>query len=430
MLDRLFGIGERGSSVRTECVAGTTTFLTLSYIVFVNPQILSAAGIDFGAALVATCVAGAVGTGLMGLYANYPIAVAPGMGINAYFAFTVVGGMGYSWEVALGAVFVSGVAMVIISLLPIRKAIIHTIPHSQKMAMAAGIGAFLALIAMQSAGITIGDPNTLLAVGDLAVWPVVMAAVGVVAITALDHLKVPGSILIGILTITVIAWLTGLYEAPSGSLVSAPPSVETFLKLDIAGALGLGLVVIVGTFFMIDLFDTTPTLVAVMSEAGLTDEDGRLPGVGRALVADGTATVVGSVMGTSTTTSYVESAAGVRAGGRTGLAAVVVAALFLLALVIAPVAEAIPGFATAPAIFFVACVMMRMIAKIDWGDLTESVPAMVTVFAMPFTFSVSTGLGLGFLSYTTIKLFTGRAGEVGVGMWVVSALFALKFAFA
>ena len=430
MLERFFQVQARGSTVRTELLAGLTTFLTLSYIVVVNARILEDAGIDFGAAMVATCVAGAVGSAVMGLHANYPVALAPGMGINAYFAYSVVGGMGYSWQVALGAVFVSGVLMVIISALPIRKAIVRTIPPSQKTAMAAGIGAFLALIAMQQAGVSVDDPATLLGVGDLTSWPVILAAVGLVLVTTLDNRKVTGAILIGIVGVTVVAWVSGIADGPEGSLVSLPPSVESsFLAFDVVGALELGLIAVVGTFFMIDVFDTTPTLVAVMQEAGLTDEAGQTPRMGRALVADGAATVVGACMGTSTVTSYVESAAGVRVGGRTGLTAVTVACLFLLALFIAPIAEAIPNFATAPAIFFVACVMMRSLARIDWRDLTEAVPAMVTVLAMPFTYSVSTGLGFGFIAYVLIKLSSGRAREVSAGMWIVAGLFALKFTF-
>lgn len=427
-LDRFFGLTVRGTTPRRELVAGITTFLTLSYIVVVNPQILAAAGIDPGAAFVATCLAGAFGTALMGLWANYPIALAPGMGLNAYFAFTVVGTMGIPWQVALGAVLVSGVLMMVISVLPVREWILHSIPRSQKMAIAAGIGAFLGLIALRGLGAVVAHPETLVTLGDLTSWTVVLAAVGFVVIAALDFRRVPGAILIGIVGVSVVGWIAGLSPAPD-SLFSAPPSLATtFFEFDLVGALELGLLAIVFAFLMIDLFDTTGTLVATLTEAGLVDDQGRVPRLRRALVADGAASVVGAMLGTSTTTSYIESAAGIRVGGKTGLTAVVVAGLFVLALFVAPLAGTVPVYATAPAILFVACAMARALGRIEWGDVSEAVPAMVTVLAMPFTHSIATGIGMGFLSYVGIKALAGRFSDVSAGMWFVSGLFAIKFA--
>ena len=425
-----FRLSEHGTSVRTEVLAGCTTFLTLSYIIFVNPMILAETGMDRGAVLVATCLAAAFGSLVMGLYANYPIALAPGMGLNAYFAAIVVGTMGLPWQVALGAVFCSGVLMLLLSVLPVREWMVNSIPRSQKLAIAAGIGFFLAIIGLRNAGVVVGSEATLVALGDLARWPVVLALLGFFAIVALEHRRIPGAVLLCILVVAGAGWLTGMSPAPS-ALASAPPSLApTFMQLDIAAAMEIGLLAIVFALLMVDLFDTSGTLVAVLNEAGLTDENGRVPRLRRALVADSSATIVGSMLGTSTTTSYIESAAGVRAGGRTGLTAVVVAALFLGALLLAPVATAIPAYATAPAILFVGCVMARALRDVEWNELTECVPAIVTATAMPFTYSIATGIGLGFISYVTIKLVAGRASELNAGVVTVAALFAVKFFFA
>ena len=344
MLDSYFKLSELGTTVRTEIVAGLTTFLTLAYIIFVNPDILSATGMDKNAVFVATCLAAAIGTAIMGLYANYPIALAPGMGLNAYFAFTIVLGLGYSWQVALGAVFCSGVLFFILSVLPVREWIINSIPRSQKMAIAAGIGLFLGIIALNNAGIVVAHPVTLVTVGDLTQWTVILAVLGFFVMIALDYHKIPGAIIIGIIAVTVVGWLAGFSPAPP-AVITAPPSLApTFFQLDIVGAIEVGFLTIVFTFLLVDLFDTAGTLVGVLHQGGLLDEEGKVPRLRKALLADSTATMAGALLGTSTTTSYIESAAGIRAGGRTGLTAVVVAILFLLALVFAPVATAIPGY--------------------------------------------------------------------------------------
>jgi AGZA family xanthine/uracil permease-like MFS transporter len=427
MLDQFFKLRENGTTVKTEVLAGVTTFLTMAYIVFVNPAILAKAGIDPGAAFVATCLAAAIGTAIMGLYANYPVALAPGMGLNAYFAFGVVLGMGHSWQVALGAVFLSGVIFLIISVLPIREAIINSIPYSQKLAIGAGIGLFLGLIGLKEAGLVVDHPATLVTLGKVAAPTVLMAIVGFLLIAILDYRKLPGAIIIGILVVTVLGIALGLSKF--GGIVSAPPSLApTLMQMDIKGALSLGLLAIVFAFLMVDLFDTAGTLVAVAPRAGLMDADGKLKRLGKALVADSTATIAGAALGTSTTTSYIESAAGIRVGGRTGLTAVVVAILFLLALFFAPLAGSVPAFATAPALIFVACVMASGLAKIDWEDITEFAPAVITAIMMPFTFSITNGIGLGLISYVIIKAGTGRVKDIHPITAAIAVAFVLKFA--
>jgi len=428
MLNGYFRLTERGTTLRTEVVAGLTTFLTMAYIIFVNPEILSAAGMDKGAVFVATCLAAAISTAIMGLYANYPIALAPGMGLNAYFAFTVVGQLGHPWQVALGAVFVSGILFMVISVLPIREWVINSIPRSQKLAIAAGIGFFLGIIALKSAGVVVDHPATLVTVGNLTEPTLLLAAAGFVVIVALDHRKVPGAIIIGILLVTVVGILLGLSPPPAG-VIDVPPSLApTFLQLDIPGALGIGLVTIVFSFLLVDLFDNAGTLVGLAHRAGFIDKEGKVPRLRQVLVSDSGAAMLGSVLGTSTTTSYIESAAGINAGGRTGVTALVVAVLFVLALVFAPIATAIPAYATAPAILFVACIMARSLVDFEWDDVTDYVPAIVTALAMPFTFSIATGIGLGFIAYALIKIVSGRLRDATPAVLVLAAVFIVKFA--
>ena len=427
MLDRFFSLTDNGTTVRTEVIAGATTFLTMAYIVFVNPMILADAGMDRGAVFVATCLAAAMGTLLMGLYANYPIALAPGMGLNAYFTYTVVGQMGYTWQVALGAVFVSGILFLVLSLSPARTWVVNAIPQSLKLAISAGIGLFLAIIALKNAGIVVAHPATLVSIGNLTAPPVWLAAIGFIAILALDRVRVPGAILIAVLGVTVIGVLSGV--SPFNGVVSTPPSLApTFLQLDIAGALELGLITVVFAFFFVDLFDTVGTLVGVFTRAGLLDSNGHLPRLRQALIADSVATIAGAALGTSTTTSYVESAAGTNAGGRTGLVAVVVAVLFLLALFFAPLATTVPAYATAPALLFIACLMARSITEVDWDDATEYAPAVVTMIAMPLTFSIATGIGFGFICYTAAKAVTGQVHRLNPAVVGLGIAFVLKFA--
>ena len=427
MLSSYFKLAEHGATVRTEILAGITTFLTMAYITFVNPLILSDAGMDFGAVFVATCLAAAIGTLVMGLYANYPIALAPGMGLNAYFTYGVVQGMGHAWQVALGAVFISGLLFIVLSLLPIRAWLINAIPRGLKLAISAGIGLFLAVIALKNAGVVVDHPATLITLGDPLSWPVILAFLGFFVMIALDRNKVPGAVIIGILATTAVGLVLGVSEWKG--LASLPPDpTPTFLQMDLGGALQIGLVTIVFTFLFVDLFDTAGTLVGLAHRAGLLDEQGRLPRLRQALLADSTATAAGAVLGTSTTTSYIESAAGIKAGGRTGLTAVTVAVLFLLALFFSPLAQTVPGYATAPALLFVACLMARGLAEIDWEDVTEYAPAVVTAIAMPLTFSIAHGLGIGFITYAAVKLLSGKGAECPVAVYVIAVLFIVKFA--
>lgn len=430
MLNKMFQLDAHQTTVRTELFAGLTTFLTMAYIIFVNPDILAIAGMDKNAVFVATCLAAAFGSLVMGFYANYPIALAPGMGLNAFFTFGVVKGMGVSWEIALAAVLISGVLFVILSVLPFREWIINSIPKSQKLAIAAGIGLFLGFIGLKSAGLVVDHPATLVQMGDLVSLKVLLAVLGFIVIVALDYKKVPGAIIIGILLVAVVGMMTGLAKAPT-AIVSMPPDPSpTFLALDMAGFFelaGATMLVLVFSFLLVDMFDTAGTLIGLGHQAKMLDQDGNLPNIGKALVADSSATVAGSIFGTSSTTSYIESASGIRAGGRTGLTAVAAAGCFLLALFFAPVATSVPAFATAPAIIFVACMMARGLAEIDWDDVTEFVPGVITALTMPLTFSIATGIGLGFISYVGIKLACGRLGDISAAMWLVSITFLIYF---
>jgi AGZA family xanthine/uracil permease-like MFS transporter len=426
MLEQLFKLSENKTNVKTEVVAGLTTFLTMAYIIFVNPDILAAAKMPFDAVFAATCIAAAIGCLLMAFLANYPIALAPGMGLNAYFAFGVVGGMGHTWQVALGCVFISGVIFLIISVLPIREWIVNAIPKSLKMAIAAGIGLFLALIALKNAGIVAAHPATLVTHGKLMSFPVLMAVLGFALIVALEYRKVMGGVIIGILAVTVIAVVTGNQKLEG--IVGTPPSVApVFLQMDLAGAMSVGLVTVVFAFLFVDLFDNTGTLIALAHRGGFMRKDGTVPRLRGALIADSSAAMLGAAVGTSTTTSYIESASGINAGGRTGLTAFTVAVLFLLALFFAPLAKTIPTYATAPALLYVACLMARGLTEVEWDDITEAAPAVITALAMPFTFSIADGIAFGFISYVGIKLAAGRYSDIHPAVGILAVLFVIKY---
>lgn len=428
MLERLFHLSDHGTDLRRELLAGITTFLTMAYITVVNPAILSQTGMDFGAVFVATCLAAALGSLIMGFYANYPFGLAPGMGLNAYFTYAVVLGMGWEWQTALGAVFVSGILFLIISLLPVREWIINAIPMTLKMAISAGIGFFLAIIALQNAGIVVNSDATLVTLGDMTSPQTLLALLGFIIMVALSHRNVPGAVIIGILAVSAIGLPLGVSEF-KGFMSLPPDPSPVFLQMDIMGALEAGLVTVVLVFLFVDLFDSSGTLVGLAHRAGLLDEQGRLGHLRKALVADSGATIAGAAFGTSTTTTYIESAAGVYVGGRTGLTAVVIAVLFLLALLFSPLVSSVPGYATAPALLFVACVMARGLAEIDWEDVTDTAPAVVTAIAMPLTYSIADGMGLGFITYALAKALAGRARDVHVAVWLIAALFALRFLF-
>src|SRR5262245_51597537 len=398
LLDRYFRLTENGTDIRTELLAGVTTFLTMVYIVFVNPQILGNAGMDKGAVFVATCIAAAVSTLVMGLYANYPIALAPGMGLNAFFAFTVVLTYKYTWQQALAAVFGSGVLFFLISIFRIREYVINSIPRNMKLAISAGVGLFLGIIALEEAKIVVAHPVTLVTLGDLKNPAAILCLLGFVLIAALNQRRIIGGTLIGILVVALIGIPLGL--AKYAGVVSLPPSLApTFLQLDFSRTFELTFLIVVFSFLMIDVFDNAGTLIGVTHRAGLLDEGGNLPRMKQALLADSFAAMFGALIGTSTTTSYIESAAGVLAGGRTGLTAVFVALLFLLTLFFSPLASMVPAYASAAALLYVACVMTRGLAEIEWDDITEYAPAVVAAVSMPFTFSIATGIGLGFITY-------------------------------
>ncbi|MFY9686941.1 MAG: NCS2 family permease [Pseudolabrys sp.] len=427
-LDRYFGLAQQGTDVRTEFIAGVTTFLTMVYIVFVNPIILGKAGMDQGAVFVATCVAAAVSTLVMALYANYPIALAPGMGINAFFAFTVVLTYKYSWQQALAAVFCSGVLFFLISVFRIRQYVIDSIPQNLKLAVSAGVGLFLGIIALEEAKVVVDHPATLVTLGDLRNPEAALMLLGFVLIAALNFRRVLGGTLIGILVATVIGLPFGL--AKFTGVVSMPPSIApTLLQLDFSRLWELTFLIVVFSILFIDVFDNAGTLIGVTHRTGLM-KNGKLARMKEALISDSFAAMFGAVIGTSTTTSYIESAAGVSAGGRTGLTAAFVGLFFLLALFFAPLAGMVPAYASAAALLYVACVMARGLAEIDWEDITEYAPAVVTTITMPLTYSIATGIGLGFITYALCKIIAGKAREASPAVMVLAVLFAIKFAVA
>ena len=424
-LARTFKLEEHQTDVRTEVLAGLTTFLTMAYIIFVNPNILADAGMPHDAVFVATCIAAAIGTIIMGMYANYPIAMAPGMGLNAYFAYAVVKGMGFTWQAALGAVFISGCLFLLVSVFRIREMIVNGIPHSIRVAITAGIGLFLGIVSLRGAGLIVGNPATLVTLGDVHQPSVILAVIGFFVIVALDHLRVKGAILIGILAVTAASFFFA--GNTFHGVVSMPPSLApTLMQLDIMGALSVGILNVVLVFFLVELFDATGTLMGVANRAGLLKQ-GKMDRLNKALLADSTAIMAGSLLGTSSTTAYIESASGVQAGGRTGLTALTVAALFLLCLFFSPLAGVVPAYATAPALLYVSCLMLRELVDLNWEDTTEAVPAVLTALMMPFTYSIANGVAFGFITYSGLKLFTGRMREVPVIVWIISAVFLFRF---
>ncbi|NHB57042.1 NCS2 family permease [Acinetobacter sp. 194] len=425
LLERLFKLSDNNTTFKTEVIAGVTTFLTMCYIIIVNPLILSETGMDHGAVFVATCLAAAIGCFVMGIVANYPIALAPGMGLNAYFTYSVCIGMGVPWQTALAAVFVSGFIFIAISMFKIREAIVNAIPMSLKFAIGGGIGLFLALVALKNAGIIVDNKATLVGLGDIKDPKVLLALLGFFMVVVMHHFKVRGAIIISILVITVLATLLGINEM-QGVVGSIPSIAPTFMQMDFTGLFEASLVGVIFVFFLVDLFDSTGTLVGVSHRAGLL-KDGKLPRLKKALFADSTAIVAGAALGTSSTTPYIESSAGVAAGGRTGLTAVVVGVMFLLCLFLAPLAQSVPGFATAPALLFVGVLMIQGITHIDWDDITEAVPAFLTIVFMPFAYSIADGIAMGFISYALVKLFTGKASTVPYMVWIIAVLWVIKF---
>jgi len=395
-IKRYFDLEAKRTTVRTELLAGLATFLTMAYIIVVNPEILSKGGMDFGAVFVATVLAAAIGTLIMGLWANWPVALAPGMGLNAYFTFSVILGLKQTWEVALGAVFLGGVLVLILSLTGLREWIINSIPKSLKLGIGAGIGFFLAIIGLTGAGMVVDNTETLVGIGNMGDPKVLLAGLGFCAMVIFTRLGVPGSIVISILAVSIVAWITGLAEF-HGVFGPVPSIAPTFLKVDIAGAFTVGMIGVVFAFMFVDFFDTAGTLTSVANVADKVDAEGKIEDIGKAIIADSSATIVGTLLGTSNTTSYVESGAGISEGGRTGLTAVAVAVLFLMCLFLAPLARSIPTFATAPALVFVAAYFARNLRDLDWEDVTEYSPAILAAVLMPLTYSIANGIAIGFI---------------------------------
>ncbi len=426
--ERVFKLTENNTTIRIEIAAGATTFLTMAYIIFVNPAILKDAGVPFEGALFATCISAAIGSLMMGLIANYPFALAPGMGLNAYFTYTVVKTMGYDWRVALGAVFISGVVFLILTLARIRAMIVDAIPMTMKTAVAAGIGLFIAFIGLKNAGVIVASDATFVKLGHVVSAPALLALGGLVVTVALMARGYKSAIIIGIFAITAAAILLKLSPLPA-SVVQMPNAGSTFMQLDVRGALMLGALDVIFVFLFVDLFDTIGSLMGLGRQAGYLTPDGKMLRVNRALFADAVATIAGSIFGTSTVVTYIESATGVSEGGRTGLTAVTVAALFILAAFFSPIAGVIPPIATAPALIIVGALMIGAVTSIKWDDLTEAIPAFLTMLAMPLTFSIANGLALGFILYPLLKVLTGRWREASPLVYVLAVLFVLRYVY-
>ena len=428
ILDKFFHLKSNGTSVKQELLAGFTTFITMAYIIFVNPQMMSASGMDYGASFVGTCLAAAFACIVMGLYSNWPVALAPGMGLNAFFTYTVVGEMGYSWEVALGAVFLAGILFVIMSVTPLRKWMLESIPLNLRIAMGSGVGLFIGFIGLKSGGIIIANEATFVSLGNFLQIETFLSAAGFLLIAVLASRNITGAILIGVLSVTCLGLI--LNNIQFQGLVSYPPSLAPiFLKLDILGALDVAMVSVIISFLFVNLFDTAGTLLGVANRAKLTDENGTIKNFDKALKADSGSSVAGSFFGCSPVTSYVESSAGVEAGGRTGLTAIFVGSLFLVAIFFSPLAAIVPAYATAGALIYVAILMLSGMEKLDWSDFTELLPALIMIIMIPLTFSIANGIALGFISYVVMKIFTGNIKNISSGAWFLALIFMAKFIF-
>ena len=425
-LEKTFQLELNHTSIKQEFLAGFTTFITMAYIIFVNPQMMASSGMDYGASFVGTCIAAAIACFAMGFYSNWPVGLAPGMGLNAFFTYTVVGEMGYSWEVALGAVFLAGILFVIISVTPLRQWMLNSIPMNLRIAMGAGVGLFVGFIGLKTGGIIIQNEATFLSMGNFKNIETILAALGFLLILVLSVRKVIGSIIIGVLAVTILSTLLGLIEF--NGIVSSPPSLEPILlKLDIMSALDVGMISIVISFLFVNLFDTAGTLLGVASRANLIGDSGKIMNLDKALKADSTASVAGSLFGCSPVTSYVESLAGVEAGGRTGLTAVIIGLFFLIAIFFSPMASMVPSYATSGALVYVAILMLSGMERLDWSDNTELLPALIMIIMIPLTFSIANGIAIGFISYVVLKLAAKKAEDVSLGAWFLFLIFLMKF---
>ncbi len=428
MLEKIFKLKANNTSVKKELLAGFTTFVTMAYIIFVNPQMMAISGMDQGASFVATCVAASVACIFMGVYANWPIGLAPGMGLNAFFTFTVVGELGYSWEIALGAVFLAGILFVVMSITNLRKWMLESIPLNLRIAMGCGVGLFVGFIGLKSGGLIVSNEATFLSLGNFAQIETLLSALGFLIISVLAVRKVPGAIILGVLIITFTGIIIGLIEF--NGLVSIPPSIApTFLKMDILGALDVAMISIIFSFLFVNLFDTAGTLLGVANRANLVNKNGEIIDIDKALKADSSSSVIGTFFGCSPVTSYVESSAGVEAGGRTGLTAVVVGIFFLFSIFFSPLASIIPAFATAGALIYVAILMLSGMEKLNWSEITELLPSLIIIVMIPLTFSIANGIALGFIAYITLKIFSGGITNISYGAWFLTLIFVSKFIF-
>ena len=428
-MDKLFKLSAAKTTIGVELSAGLTTFMAMAYIAFVNPQMMASAGMDQGASFVATCLAAALACFLMGLYANWPVGLAPGMGLNAFFTYTIVGDMGYPWQTALGAVFIAGILFVVLTVTRLREWMLVSIPWNLRIAMGAGIGLFVGMIGLKNGGIIVDHPATLLSLGNFQVTETLLAGLGFLVITGLATRQFPGAILAGILIVTVVGLAVGAVEY--NGIVSAPPSIAPVLgQLDIAAALDVAMISAIASILFVNLFDTAGTLVGVATQAGLTNEKGDIRNLDRALHADSTSSVAGALVGCAPVTSYVESAAGVAAGGKTGLTACAVGALFIAMIFFAPLAGMIPPFATAGALLYVALLMMSGMQHLSWTDPTELLPALLTIIMVPLSFSIANGIAAGFLSYVLLKVIAGKSADVTAAAWVMAVIFTARFALA
>ena len=425
-LEKTFQLELNNTSIKQEFIAGFTTFITMAYIIFVNPQMMAASGMDLGASFVGTCIAAAIACFAMGFYSNWPVGLAPGMGLNAFFTYTVVGEMGYSWEVALGAVFLAGILFVIISVTPLRQWMLNSIPMNLRIAMGAGVGLFVGFIGLKTGGIIIQNEATFLSLGNFKDIETLLAALGFLLILVLAVRKVVGAIIIGVLAVTISGLLLGLIQF--NGIVSSPPDLKPILlKLDILGAIDVAMISVIISFLFVNLFDTAGTLLGVASRANLIDDSGKIINLDKALKADSTASVAGSFLGCSPVTSYVESSAGVEAGGRTGLTAITIGMFFLIAIFFSPIASMVPSYATAGALIYVAILMLGGMERLDWSDNTELLPALIMIIMIPLTFSIANGIAIGFISYIVLKLAARKVRDVSMGAWFLFVIFVLKF---
>jgi AGZA family xanthine/uracil permease-like MFS transporter len=425
-LERTFKLELNNTSIKQEFIAGFTTFITMAYIIFVNPQMMAASGMDLGASFVGTCIAAAIACFAMGFYSNWPVGLAPGMGLNAFFTYTVVGEMGYSWEVALGAVFLAGILFVIISVTPLRQWMLNSIPMNLRIAMGAGVGLFVGFIGLKTGGIIVQNEATFLSLGNFKNVETLLASLGFLLILVLAIRKVVGAIIIGVMAVTISGLLLGLIQF--NGIVSSPPDLKPILlKLDILGALDVAMISVIISFLFVNLFDTAGTLLGVASRANLIEDSGKIVNLDKALKADSTASVAGSFLGCSPVTSYVESSAGVEAGGRTGLTAVIIGTFFLIAIFFSPIASMVPSYATAGALVYVAILMLGGMERLDWSDNTELLPALIMIIMIPLTFSIANGIAIGFIAYVVLKIAARKTLEISMGAWFLFLIFVLKF---